>query len=300
MKHIETRLSEERFVTSDPHKMLNKYLARRVLKTWTEDYIDKDTGEKHTIERSSVLLEKGTYIDADMLSQINFWIAEGSITEVEVSTQKRMSFEYTNTALHPYKCSVKIDDRKRTFLLYATSVSNAIEIVKDYVELHNTGGFWIIEVKELDSFVVIVDKLMKQAMNSAEESSEIDPDDIDTFLNQVSLEMEETEEDADKTKLKFYQINSRVVYTDKDGCEDERNTLFVVNTYTCTRANLLIEKWLRDRQEERYLKSLEDPDNHFERHEIHSFVEESKIIPIGEFIPTEFSLAYQQTEAAEA
>lgn len=298
MKTVETRLSEVRLTTSNPKEMINRYLSKRVMRTWKEDFLDKDTCEKHTIERSEVLFEKGTYIDTDILTQITFWINEGAITEVEVSSQKRMSFEYSNTVLHPYRCAVRIDDKKRTFLLYAMSISNAIEVVKDYVELNSNGGFWIIELKELDNFVVIVDHLMKQAMQSDSDTTATigDSADVEDYLNQVSIEMEETEEDSDKTKLKFYQINSRLVYSDESG-DDEHNQTFVVQTYNCTRANLLIEKWLRDRQEERYLESLKKPEMKFERKEIHSFVEESKIIPFGEFIPTEFSLAYQ--DAAE-
>ena len=42
---IETKNNEIRYFTSDPQKMLNKYLAQRVLKTWTEDFIDEDTSE---------------------------------------------------------------------------------------------------------------------------------------------------------------------------------------------------------------------------------------------------------------
>ena len=45
---IETRKTEIRYVTSDPKKMLNMYLAKRVLKTWEESFIDEDTGETVT------------------------------------------------------------------------------------------------------------------------------------------------------------------------------------------------------------------------------------------------------------
>ena len=48
---IETRKTEIRYVTSDPKKMLNMYLAKRVLKTWEESFIDEDTGEKEYIMR---------------------------------------------------------------------------------------------------------------------------------------------------------------------------------------------------------------------------------------------------------
>lgn len=57
---------------------------------------------------------------------------------------------------------------------------------------------------------------------------------------------------------------------------------------------MLIEKWLRDKQEQKYQESLKNPDCHFDKKEIHSFVEESKIVPFGGFIPTEFSMAYQE------
>lgn len=57
---IETRKTEQRYVTSDPAKMLNMYLAKRVLKTWTEDFIDEDTQEVVFIERNELLFERGT------------------------------------------------------------------------------------------------------------------------------------------------------------------------------------------------------------------------------------------------
>lgn len=69
---IETRKTEQRYITSDPQKMLNMYLAKRVLKTWTEDFIDEDTQEVVSIERNEVLFERGTLIDQDILAKIRF------------------------------------------------------------------------------------------------------------------------------------------------------------------------------------------------------------------------------------
>lgn len=163
MKPIETRLNEVRYTTSDPHRMTNRFIAKRVLRTWTEDFMDKDTCEVVSMERSEILFEKGTYITPDILTQINFWMEAGAIKEIEVSNQRRMSFEFPNSSLFPYKCSIKIGDRKRTYLLYATSVQNALLILTDYVELNDNGGFTVVEVKELDNFVVIIDRFMKQA-----------------------------------------------------------------------------------------------------------------------------------------
>lgn len=65
---IETKNNEIRYFTSDPKKMLNKYLVQRVLKTWTEDFIDEDTNEVVSIERNELLFQRGILIDQDVLA----------------------------------------------------------------------------------------------------------------------------------------------------------------------------------------------------------------------------------------
>jgi DNA-directed RNA polymerase subunit beta len=37
-------------------------LAARVLRTWTEDFVDEDTGEVVSIDRNEVLLERDTIV----------------------------------------------------------------------------------------------------------------------------------------------------------------------------------------------------------------------------------------------
>ena len=89
---IETRNNEVRYFTSDPAKMINKYTVNRVMKTWTEKVFDDAKGEAIEIERHEILLDKGVLINGDVLSSIRFWIEEGSITEIEVSNQRRMAY----------------------------------------------------------------------------------------------------------------------------------------------------------------------------------------------------------------
>ncbi len=45
-------------------------LAARVLKTWTEDFVDEDTGEVISIERNEIVLERETVITADNAEEI--------------------------------------------------------------------------------------------------------------------------------------------------------------------------------------------------------------------------------------
>ncbi|MCF0201874.1 MAG: DNA-directed RNA polymerase subunit beta, partial [Bacteroidaceae bacterium] len=44
---------------------LGKKLAARVLKTWTEDFVDEDTGEVVSIERNDVILDRNTEITTE-------------------------------------------------------------------------------------------------------------------------------------------------------------------------------------------------------------------------------------------
>lgn len=297
---LESRKSEIRFITDDPKKMLGKWVARRALKTWIEEHQDTETGKIVEIERSEVLLERGTYIDQAMLSTISFMMQEGSLTQVEVSNQNRQGIQLTNTCFFPYKAVARIDDRRRTFLLYATSVANALLILTDYIELNCKGHFTVTKVEEMEYCVVLVDRYKspdecRYELDSAYLKGDISLEDFaEATCDNIAAGNTDDSGAKDETKdMKFYQIGAHIVlHNEKEGNVEEDHT-FIVQTISAVRANMLIEKYLRDRQEERYLESLEHPDRTFVRYDIHSFIEESKIIPIGCFIPLSFSEVYR-------
>lgn len=133
---VETKKDEVRYFTSEPREMLNKYLASDVVQKWSEDFIDEDTKEVVSVERTQKLFDRGRLIDQDLLTQINFHLQTGDIKEVEVSNQKRLAFENKNTFLHPWQAQAEIGDKKYKFLLYASGISNVIEILNDYIELN--------------------------------------------------------------------------------------------------------------------------------------------------------------------
>lgn len=308
-KTVESRKTEIRYVTSDPKKMLGKWVARRALRTWTEDYIDSDTGKVESIERNEILLERGTYISQDVLCTINFMISEGSLKEVEVSNQNRQGMLLENRSFFPYKAVAKIDGKRKSFLLYANSVANALVILVDYIELHYKGGFEITDIKEMEYCVVIIDRLKsaearKYELDAAylkgemsmEDFVEATCDNITKGLSSPTLcsaKNPDAENNDDKKETKkFYQIGAHVVlHDDKEGDIEEDHT-FIVQTVSAVRANMLIEKWLRNKQEERFRESLKHPERTFVKYQINSFIEESKIIPIGCFIPVNFSEVY--------
>lgn len=278
---IETKKNEERYFTSDPRRMLNKYLARRILKTWIEDFVDEDTGQIVSLERNEVLFEKGTLIDQDTLAKIRFCYESEEIKgDIEVSNQKRLAIELTNGYLHPYLAQVDIDGKKHKFLFYATGVNTALLLLKDYIELNYTSGFIITMIKEFDSCIILTDTLKEKKVDTLPlEFSENDPED------KPDVDEQEKPQNDDR---KFYQIETKILFG-----EDECSNTFVVHTYNVDRAMMLITSYLKKKQDE-HENEAKEKGTPFERKEIHAMIEVAKPIPIGRFIPYEFSMAYSK------
>lgn len=269
---VETRKSEIRYLTKYPFEMLNRYLAENVYKKWTEDIADSDTGEVISIERQDLLFERGTFIDKKVRESIVFHQMAGDIVEVCVSNQKRLGIEEIEERLSLYKASLRIKGKRRVFLLYATSVRNADTILRDYVELSIDGRFRIMDIKEVDYHTFIAD-----------------PGDGE-------------EEDSDTAgQRRFYQITVRVILHDPEEKQpdDETDCTFIVHTLSAYRANTLIETHLQEMQEIRRKEAEENPRYKFLKRDITSFIEESKIMPVGCFVPKAFSEAYLEDDDEE-
>ena len=304
---IETRKSEVRYYTSDPAKMLNMFTTSRVMRSWSETFVGED-GDLQTIERHELILDRGVLINNDVLTELKFWLDEGTIKEIEVSNQKRMSYEAYNTSMYPFRAVVNIDGKKRTLLFYALSMINALEILNDYIELNFCGRFAIVYLKQLDYCVILVDKLKTIRQRNLELDIAYLNDEIsieeymESNIEDDSQETEDDNEEDDTLKLKFYHIGAKIIQrldeNDKD--QEEYNQTFIVRTFSATRANMIISKWLQDQQERRYQESLEHPDTKFVKKQIMSFIEESKILSIGDFIPRQFSEVYCHSQEEQS
>lgn len=287
---IETRKTEIRYVTSDPKKMLNMYLAKRVLKTWEESFIDEDTGETVTIERNEILFDRGTLIDQDTLVKIRFSMEADGIKEVEVSNQKRLAFENENKFLYPYLAQAQICDKKYKFLLYATGLENVCLILKDYIELNYQSGFTLTMAKEFDSCIILTDNLKERKVDDA--SIAYLKEEITTEEYLDKMDEEDDEEESKPDEKKFYQIETKITFTDGEN-EDERVQTFVVNTFNVDRAMMLITHYLKNKEEE-CEKQAKEKGHEFKKREVHTAIESAKPIPVGRFIPKEFSMAYME------
>lgn len=286
---VETRKDEIRVTTRDLKQMLNKYLVHNLFRKWTEDFMDQDTGEVVSIERNELILEAGTYLGKEECSTINFYMQEGSITEVEVSNQKRMVFENDRDALVPYIAQVMLDKKKK-FLLKAQNIDQAREIVKDYTELNFKGPYRIILLKEFDYCTILVDKL---SVTPIDEIGKLAIEFSDLYSEeQIKALMGEGEEDIPEPK--FYNIEARIILTGpKEEDKEETNQTFVVETYNAERAMLIINKYLNDKQDE-LEKAAKEKGREFDRKIIHASIEQSSIIPVNSYIPEEFSIAYAE------
>ncbi|CUN71908.1 MULTISPECIES: hypothetical protein [Phocaeicola] len=285
---IETRKTEVRYVTSDPKKMLNMYLAKHVLKTWEESFIDEDTGETVTIERNEILFDRGTLIDQDTLAKIRFSMEADGIKEVEVSNQNRLAFENENKFLYPYLAQAQIGYKKYKFLLYATGLENVCLILRDYIELNYQSGFTLTMAKEFDSCVILTDNLKERKVDDASIAYLKNEITMAEYVDKMDDEAEDSDEESKPDEKKFYQIETKITFD-----EEERVQTFVVNTFNVDRAMMLITHYLKNKEEE-CEKQAKEKGHEFRKREIHTAIESAKPIPVGRFIPKEFSMAYME------
>ncbi len=84
-------LAEEFKVTkTGVKKAQGRKLAARVLKTWTEDFVDEDTGEVVSIERNEVLIDRETVLEQEHLDLI----VDAGVAEIILHREDVSSADY--------------------------------------------------------------------------------------------------------------------------------------------------------------------------------------------------------------
>jgi DNA-directed RNA polymerase subunit beta len=76
--HLFNLAEEIKTTAKDLKKAIGRKLAARVLRRWTEDFVDEDTGELVTVERNEIILERDTILDEENIKQI----AEASVDSI--------------------------------------------------------------------------------------------------------------------------------------------------------------------------------------------------------------------------
>lgn len=140
IKVIETDKAEE---------MLHKYLAESAVKTWTENFVDQDTGEKVPVERHEVIFDRGTYIDESLLPKIMFSIQSEELKTVKVCENKPLA-KRNNMQVRRY--IVKLSDGLHNCNVYTTRAKtpeDAAQMVCDFYTIYGlptlSGNFSVID-----------------------------------------------------------------------------------------------------------------------------------------------------------
>jgi len=221
MDKIQTRKDEVIITintTEDVYRASGKFFHVAACKNWQEDFVDESTGEVVTIDRKEVLYDRGTEITVDVYSSLLFHFQSGDLKSIEVSNQRRASYERVyGKQVYVAVAEVGPKAKKHKFLFSASSIPVSIEILKDYIELNFTGGYRIVSIKEFKTSTVLEDNL--------KEVHEIDPAEDDVLNDD-----------------KFYQITAAI--TNADGFEFNINV--VVKTQELDKALLILNQYLKE------------------------------------------------------
>jgi DNA-directed RNA polymerase subunit beta len=76
---------------SNLNKIVGRKLAARVLKTWTEDFVDEDTGEVVSIERNEVIIDRETVIEEEHLDEI----LESGVQNILIHREEANASDYS-------------------------------------------------------------------------------------------------------------------------------------------------------------------------------------------------------------
>ena len=135
--------------TNKPEEIFHKYLAENAVKTWTENFIDQDTGEKVPVERHEVIFDRGTYIDESLLPKIMFSIQSEELKTVKVCENKPL-VKRDNMNVRRY--IVKLADASHNCNVYTTRAKtpeDAAQMVCDYYTIYGLptllGNFSVID-----------------------------------------------------------------------------------------------------------------------------------------------------------
>ncbi len=118
--------------TSDPKEMLGKYLPNRVLRTWTEEFTDSDTGEKVTIERNEIVCEAGL-ITQSVLQEITFALQSGDIKDVEICDKPFSPYHISPLIRQiPFNVVLYRSTETKVYVVHAQTIPQAIQIAADF------------------------------------------------------------------------------------------------------------------------------------------------------------------------
>lgn len=135
--------------TNKPEEIFHKFLAESAVKTWTEDFVDEDTGKTLSIERNEVIFDRGTYIDESVFPKIMFSIQSEELKTVKVCDKKQLAKRHNNQVR---RYIVKLSNgvgKSNIYTTRARTPEDAAQMVCDYYSIYGiptlSGNFSVID-----------------------------------------------------------------------------------------------------------------------------------------------------------
>lgn len=213
---------------------IGHYLAKRAVRTWTEDFIDEDTKETVTIDRCEVLLERGKLITYELANGLK----KDGVNEVEISDCPFRAEEQTDfNSLAHVKVTVRSSNNENAVLIVRSdSLRGAQDCAIDYAE----GAVNKIFSTPKASYVYITKSEINGKIH---------------FIGRTNADIEEEEEqlekDPDALVKEPFKVKANFIDTDVYDPEDRshygvhKNELFVVWAYDVVTAKNIVFDYLK-------------------------------------------------------
>lgn len=249
-------------MTSDPHEMLGKYMTGRILRTWTEDFVDEDTGDLVPIERSEVVMEyKDEPLNRYDISQLTFYLQSGEIKGVDVADIPIHILKRVKPRnVYPFSVTFQSGLDSYVYFVQASTIEDALKISMDFGNMYrNISDF------NPTKCVRITSDLVPDTDPCIPESEQIENPMID-----------------DKT---YYKVTARLTWLDELANKIQNiDRELIINADDVGEAKTRSARFVRQLWKER----LEGPDNKDNRYTIRK----AAPVKVDAVVPIKFSALY--------
>lgn len=219
--------------TSERKEMLGKYLYEPAVKKWTEDFLDDNTKELVSVERTEIIMQRGTYIDQDVLQQLTFSIQANEIEKVKVCNEVMIKRETAAKNAYEVAMTGSAGGSARVWVGACHTPEEAVEIVSDWCAFYcpeTIYGQFMISDATISSHETI-DDCVKQVTDGQALWKVAN---IDRLKVLYPIPME----------LSYWSVKLRYLYTKLDDWK-KIDYMLIVKAYSADNAASIVMDWAR-------------------------------------------------------